>query len=238
MVAPYFTKLRRFQSRLRRSRTIDPNSARQLVTQHPPGYRAIWAGLSLFLLFLIACAGTTTGTPTTTPTSPATVEATPSDIATPSPSPTLGPTTTIQPPSSPTPSDTLTPTPVATPTVVPTIEPPATSMPTLGPTPTTIIVPIPSSTPAATPVPQTLELSLLVFSPEDNIVVEESQLEVTGRASPDATVSINGQVADMEDSGEFSASVSLMEGPNLLEVIASDLAGNLLFEVLTVVYIP
>ena len=111
-------------------------------------------------------------------------------------------------------------------------------MPTLGPTPTTIIVPIPSSTPAATPVPQTLELSLLVFSPEDNIVIEESQLEVTGRASPDATVSINGQVADMEDSGEFSASVSLMEGPNLLEVIASDLAGNLLFEVLTVVYIP
>ena len=42
----------------------------------------------------------------------------------------------------------------------------------------------------------------------------------------------------MEDSGEFLASVSLMEGPNLLEVIASDLAGNLLFEVLTVVYIP
>ena len=48
------------------------------------------------------------------------------------------------------------------------------------------------------------------------------------------------QVADIDASGRFSSAepVTLMEGPNLIEVIASDLAGGIETMVLTVVYIP
>ena len=59
-----------------------------------------------------------------------------------------------------------------------------------------------------------------------------------GRASPDATVSVNGQLGAMDESGNFRILLSLKEGPNLIEVIASDLAGDVRTLVLTVIYIP
>ena len=62
-----------------------------------------------------------------------------------------------------------------------------------------------------------------------------------GRASPDATVSVNGQLLDPDISGQFRANQSipsLKEGPNLIEVIASDLAGEARSEVMTVIFTP
>jgi len=44
---------------------------------------------------------------------------------------------------------------------------------------------------------------------------------------------VNGQLAELDSTGTFSVSVPLREGPNLIEVIASDLAGNVEHTLLT-----
>ena len=75
-------------------------------------------------------------------------------------------------------------------------------------------------------------------NPESDSVVNSGTLEVLGRASPGATVSVNGQVAWRGDEGAFNIEVFLEEGPNLLEIVASDLAGNDEEAVLLVVYAP
>ena len=85
--------------------------------------------------------------------------------------------------------------------------------------------------------PQPRELFLEVSSPRDNSIVSSAEIPVVGRASPDATVSVNGQVADMDSSGNFETLLPLEEGPNLIEVIASDLAGDIRTQVLTIIYI-
>ena len=80
---------------------------------------------------------------------------------------------------------------------------------------------------------------LEVISPEVNSIVRSPEISVAGRASPDATVSVNGQLADMDVSGKFgSRSLPLEEGPNLIEVIASDLAGDVRTLILMVIYVP
>ena len=81
-------------------------------------------------------------------------------------------------------------------------------------------------------------LLLQISSPVDNSVVSSEEIPVAGRSSPDATVSVNGVLADTDTLGSFEALLSLEEGPNLIEVIASDLAGDVRTTVLMVIYIP
>ncbi len=102
--------------------------------------------------------------------------------------------------------------------------------PTRTPTPTPVV---PGVTPA---VPA---LSLVVTSPQDEVVVKDAVLRVLGRTSPDAVVSVNGKIIRTVDiEGNFSTLVSLVEGPNLLEVIATDYRGGQASQVLTVIYAP
>ena len=68
--------------------------------------------------------------------------------------------------------------------------------------------------------------------------MSSEEIPVAGRSSPDATVSVNGVLADTDTLGNFEALLSLEEGPNLIEVIASDLAGDVRTTVLMVIYIP
>ncbi len=193
---------------------------------------ALWpilAALCVTLLLLVSCRGedpTGTPFPTVEPTVAPTIFIAPTPTSTPSPT-----FTPIPPTPTPSPTPSPTPTQVPTPTLTPTPTPvPPTPTPTLAPTPT----------PAPTPIPQSLELSLQVTSPEDNVVVKSAQLDVMGTTSPDATVSVNGQLATVDPSGEFgtAAPLHLLEGPNLIEVIASDLNGDVRAVVLTVIFIP
>ena len=165
-----------------------------------------FAGIVLVIMLIISCDGEATPTPTGTPTL-------------------VLPTAT----SAPTPTATLVPTPTATSAPTPT----ATLAPTPSPTPT----PTPTPTPAPTPMPepQPRDLLLQVSLPEDNSVVNQSRVSVTGRTSPDATVSINEILPVIGPSGEFEASITLEEGPNLIEIIASDLAGDVRSRVMTVI---
>ena len=59
-----------------------------------------------------------------------------------------------------------------------------------------------------------------------------------GTASPEATVSVNEQLVNLDALGEFETTrpLKLQEGPNLIEVIASDLAGEVRTKVLTIIY--
>ena len=69
-------------------------------------------------------------------------------------------------------------------------------------------------------------------------VVRVGTITVKGVTTPDALVSVNGVLANVDSSGRFAAPVSLQEAPNLVEVVASDFRGNKVSSVLTIIYIP
>ena len=69
-------------------------------------------------------------------------------------------------------------------------------------------------------------LFLTVTQPVDNSTTNSGKVEVKGRTSPGAVVSVNGELAEVDAGGNFTTLVVLEEGPNIIEVIASDLEGN------------
>ncbi len=107
------------------------------------------------------------------------------------------------------------------------------------PPPPTIIVPQPAPTLAgiATPTPSSA-FTLTLETPHDGEVLHVSPVLVIGRTSPGAVVSVNDAVTIANPQGRFSLSVPLQEGPNVLEVIASDAAGEQVYIILTVLYQP
>ncbi|MDA1189128.1 MAG: hypothetical protein O2854_05560 [Chloroflexi bacterium] len=93
--------------------------------------------------------------------------------------------------------------------------------------------------PTDTPIVVGGEASLLeVLSPDDESVVTEAELVVVGITLPDAVVTVNDIEAEVDEDGEFFAAITLVEGPNTIEIIASDFAGNEASTVLTVIYLP
>ncbi len=111
-----------------------------------------------------------------------------------------------------------------TPTPAPTATPTATAAPT----------PTPTETARPTPVP----LSLDVTSPEDESVVATSEVEVAGTTLATAIVSVNGILVTVGNDGGFSTTVTLEEGPNTIEVVASTVTGEQVDEIISVIYIP
>ena len=114
-----------------------------------------------------------------------------------------------------------------------------TSAPTSTPPPTTLAstdtaTQKPSSTetakPTVSPMPTETILFLEISQPSDGAQVSTSTVIVTGRTIPDAVVSLlvneEIEIADVDQNGNFSVSIYLEEGPNLVEVIASDQYGN------------
>ncbi len=141
---------------------------------------------------------------------------------TPTTTPTIAPTATL--PATPT----ITPLPVTTPTAAPP------TIPTATPGPTTI----PSGSPAPTPI----ALFLTVTQPLDGAQVSTSSVLVVGTTNPGAVVSVlvddEVTIADVDQNGGFSAAVSLEEGPNFIEVIASDQQGGEKSSTIAVIYVP
>ena len=80
-------------------------------------------------------------------------------------------------------------------------------------------------------------LPLTVTSPQDESIVNTFETVVTGITAPDAVVSVNGMLVDVDADGEFSTTVSLEEGPNSIEVIASDYESHEASQILTVIYL-
>jgi hypothetical protein len=97
-----------------------------------------------------------------------------------------------------------------------------------------------SPTVAATAAPQIAPAGffLEVSAPQNEVVVNQSPLPVKGATAPDAVATVNGLEVDVDAQGQFVAQVPLEEGPNTIEVLASDFLGNQEGRTLTVIYIP
>lgn len=107
------------------------------------------------------------------------------------------------------------------------------------PPPPTIIIPQPAPTLAVadTPTPSSA-FTLTLETPHDGETLHVSPVLVIGQTSPGAVVSVNDAVTIANPQGRFSLSVPLQEGPNVLEVIASDATGEQVYIILTVLYQP
>ena len=75
-------------------------------------------------------------------------------------------------------------------------------------------------------IPPTVGIPLHVAWPPDEFDVEVGRVSVIGTTSPDAVVSVNGVVVAVNAESAFRYEIPLEEGPNLIEVTASDLLGN------------
>lgn len=91
-----------------------------------------------------------------------------------------------------------------------------------------------------TPTPAPEEFSLIINSPEDESISKEEKIEVTGKTAPEATVVILYQegekIIQADSQGNFSSEITLVGGPNQIEITAYDESGNEVSKTLTVVY--
>ncbi len=188
---------------------------------------------AVMILILTACGGneaTPAGIETeqsTSTTPPVTLPATPA------------PTIAVLAESTPTPSVIPTVVPTVIPTVIPTLAPPRPAATLTVPTVPTA-TPEPEAPAGSTPVPQSAALDLDVTFPPEDMIVDSETITVTGIASPDATVSVNGSLAIPDADGRFSLEliISPDENPLAIEVIATSVAGEELSLVRTVIFVP
>ena len=87
-------------------------------------------------------------------------------------------------------------------------------------------------------VPSDSALPFSLYSPADGVETRQPNIQVVGATRPDAVVAINGNPVDIGASGIFAGDSSLEEGANLLEVVATDMDGNVRSDVIAVFYIP
>jgi Glucodextranase, domain B len=118
-----------------------------------------------------------------------------------------------------------------------------TPTPTLIPTPTVALMLTPTVAPSFTPAPtSTMALFLEITQPVDGAQVSTSAVLVTGKTIKDAVVSASAddvvEIANVDQNGNFSVTVNLEEGPNIIEVIASDQQGNEKSSNIAVIYLP
>ncbi len=143
------------------------------------------------------------------------------------------------------PEPTATPQPSATPVpLIPTLIP----IPTITPTPTPISVstPVPTIVPTvetevpigSTPNSGTFNLSLDFEGIGNESVVRSDRVLLHGVTSADATVSVNGVILEVQSDGTFELTLPLEPGPNIVDIVASDLEGNSINSSLAIISIP
>lgn len=81
-----------------------------------------------------------------------------------------------------------------------------------------------------------LPFVLLLTEPENQSIVFSSSLSLSGRTGPNAIVSINGRSVPVDRFGYFSSTVRLEEGPNVIDVVATNNDGQTFSTVLAVIY--
>ena len=94
-----------------------------------------------------------------------------------------------------------------------------------------------SPAPAPSTPPATQQLSLKITEPADESVVKAGSINLSGTVSTTAEITVNGTSVAVEN-GNFNAIVELEEGPNSLEIRATDGNGHEEIKVLTIVYLP
>ena len=79
---------------------------------------------------------------------------------------------------------------------------------------------------------------LLVTEPEDQSIVSDSQIRLSGRTGPEAITSVNGVSVEVDVLGFFSTLITLEPGPNIIDVVATDTDGSELSTVIALIYRP
>ena len=100
------------------------------------------------------------------------------------------------------------------------------------PSPTSTVRPSPTREPTSTPTPPK-PISLRVLAPLDGAGLEVASVRVIGSTSA-PTVAINGLPIDVNEDGSFLRDLPLRDGVNLIEVVASDTAGQAVSQQLVV----
>ena len=143
------------------------------------------------------------------------------------------------------PEPTATPQPLATPVpLTPTPIPILTIAPT--PTPISVSTPVPTIIPTvetevpvgSTPNSGTFNLSLDFDGIGNESVVRSDRVLLHGVTSADATVSVNGVILEVQADGTFELTLPLEPGPNIVDIVASDLEGNSINSSLAIISIP
>ncbi|MEA3327402.1 MAG: hypothetical protein U9R53_08870 [Chloroflexota bacterium] len=79
-------------------------------------------------------------------------------------------------------------------------------------------------------------LWLRLFTPKDGDIVTQEVIDVSGQAPAETVISLNDYIFLVTEEGSFSIPVILDEGPNIIELVASNIDGDELALVLTIVY--
>jgi len=69
-------------------------------------------------------------------------------------------------------------------------------------------------------------------------VVRSDRVLLHGVTSADATVSVNGVILEVQPDGTFELTLPLEPGPNIVDIVASDLEGNSINSSLAIISIP
>ncbi len=84
----------------------------------------------------------------------------------------------------------------------------------------------------------TAGLPFTLLYPPDGLTVSHPAVNVLGVTTLDAIVGVNQIPVEVNSLGVFSASVALEEGANLVEVVATNIQGNIRFQTVAVFYTP
>ncbi len=90
------------------------------------------------------------------------------------------------------------------------------------------------------PAPRPVKLTngpftMTIFSPADQSTVTKPQVDLHGELSEAAVLTIDGNTY-LIDAGTFTRTISLSEGINTIQIVASDMDGNEVDWILTVIY--
>ena len=79
-------------------------------------------------------------------------------------------------------------------------------------------------------------LPLSITYPKDGALLTKNVVTLVGATRPDAIIAVLGEIIEVNPLGIFSVEITLEEGPNLLEVVATDLLGDQTFAMPVVFY--
>ena len=80
--------------------------------------------------------------------------------------------------------------------------------------------------PAAGELPTATQSLVTILTPEEGAVVNVPSVEVRGEALPGTVITLDDEIVVVDESGEFAVTLPLEEGPNAIQVVASDADGN------------
>jgi len=96
-----------------------------------------------------------------------------------------------------------------------------------------------NSSPSAQGITQTSgSLTVRLLEPLDGATVSADTVKIKGEAPPETVVTVNDDILVVGSDGKFESDVQLVQGPNGIELVASDVEGNEVSFVITVTYKP